>query len=337
MPKLLAGDIGWLGAGWLFASMVGALVRIAVQAAARRASTRCRLRPMRPSLTRVAARGGRLAVAALLALLLALIVADAADVAHAAATLAGAVCGAWLVRRRRAVAGPGPRVVATIGCVLGAAAVAGGFALDLLRPQHGVLPRGALYVAVALGAWVFAASASAWFIRVAGGPAGTRRPRRPVRCARACAAFDDWLAYALALTLCVVLACGFVAAGASAQLHLSALVAACGLTSALGVRTMNGVRFPAPTRGALATAGRAVVARADAGQFARATLVRVPEACVVAACSGETFDAACLLAPGDAAARRDGLRTGAPPPPAMRRRRRGRYGHAARAGRARVH
>jgi hypothetical protein len=340
MPKLLAGDIGWLGAGWLFAWMLGALVRLAVRPASDRATSRCRSRPVHtatptPIPTRPSLRS-RLALASLPAVLLAQILAGAADVAHAAAaTAAGTLAGAWLARRYGLPVGP--RFVATAGCAFGAAAVAGGFAFDLLMPRQGVLERGALYVAVSLGAWVLAASASAWFVEFTRGAGRARRRPREMPFARASAAFDDRLAYGLALTLCVALACGFVAAETSAQFRLSALVAACGLMSALGVRMMTGARFAAPRRAfADAAPTVTVAARADAGFFASATLSKIPEASLVAACSGETFDAACLLAPDAAAGGRDGLHAGAPPP-AMRRRRRGRYGHTAQQGSGRLH
>lgn len=333
MPELTAGDIGWLGAGWLFAWMLGALVRLAARRArdnGRGAKPRCGRRSRTPPM-RTAHRGGRLALAPglLAAVPLALMLFGATGATHAVIlTAAGALCGAWLARRWDQPAPP--RFVAAAGCALGAAVVAGGFALHLLMPCHGVLERGALYVAVSLGAWALAASASVCVVdfRRGDGDRGHRARRRPARFAATRSAFDDRITYGLALTLCAALAYGFVAAGTTAQFRLAALIAACGLACALGVRMMTGARLAAANR-VPAAGWRAVVARAGAGSLTHANLVGIPDELLVAACGGETFDAACLLPFGIDDNGRDGSRYDAWLP-AMPRRRRGRYGNAGR-------
>lgn len=246
-------------------------------------------------------------LALLPALLLALLVSGAGQPAHAIAmTAVGALGGSWLVGRfgQRVQ----PRFVAATGCVLGFTAVAGGFAAHLLMPRHGVFERGVLYVAVSLGAWMFAASASAWFF---GFTHDSKRPRH--RTARP--AFDDRIAYGAALTLCAALACGFVAPGASAQLRPAALIASCALASALGVRMMIDARLAASRSRLSAVGARALVARP-----APISLLGIPDELLVAACGGETFDAACLFPPGVDDGAHDGAWL-----PAWRRRRRGRY------------
>ena len=320
MPELTAGDIGWLGAGWVFAWVLGALARLAA-GGARGAKPRCSRRPATPPM-RAVPRRGRLAFALLPVVPLALLLSGANDVSHAVVvTAAGALCGAWLARRWGGQASP--RFVAAVGCMLGAAAVAGGFALYLLMGCDGVLERGALYVAVSVGAWALAASASAGFVDFTRGRSegDHRARRRPARFAAAQSAFDDRLAYGPALALCAALACGFAAAGTSAQFRLAALIAACGLASALGVRMMADARFAATSR-ARATGWRAVVARACGGSFARTGLAGIPDELLVVACGGETFDAASLIPVGaDYGTARDGSRHGA-----GSRRRRGRFG-----------
>jgi hypothetical protein len=251
-------------------------------------------------------------------------VGGANDVSHAVVvSAAGALCGAWLARRWGGRVSP--RFVAAVGCVLGAAAVTGGFAFYLLMGCHGVLERGALCVAVSVGAWALAASASAGFGDFTRGRSNSdhRARRRPARLAAVQSPFGDRLAYGLALALCAALACGFATADTSAQFRLAALIAACGLAGALGVRMIVDARFAATSR-APASGWRAVVARAGNGSFTCASLAGIPDELLVAACGGETFDAACLI-PRDAdhGNARDGSRHDA-----GSRRRRGRYGTA---------
>ena len=318
MPKLLAGDIGWLCAGWVVAWMLGALVRLAAHASPR---TTARAKPCRrrSKKTPRLCKGGRLMLALLSASPLALMVAGAADVAHAlASALVGVLGGAWLARRY-GFAVP-PRFVAAAGGALGLAAVTGGFALDLLMPRDGALARAALYVGVSFGAWMLAASASAWLTGFTRGPARARFTA-PATATAASPLLDDRIVYGLALTLCAALACGFVADETSAHFRLLSLVAACGLASALGVRMMTGVRNAAPRRALDAGGARAVVARADAGSFARISLAGISDEHLVAACAGETFDDACLV-PFDAGS----AARGGAPLAAVPRRHRSRYG-----------
>lgn len=330
MPGLLAGDIGWLGAAGLFAWVLGALLRLAATAAPPSARAGVNTKPRcgrseQPQRLR-AARRGRLALLVLLpALPLALALAGAAHAAHAiAVALAGASCGVWLGRRYGPPARP--RLVASAGCALGAAAVAGGFVLHLSMPRHGMLDRGALYLAVSLGAWMLAAAASAWFVG-ATREESERGPRCVARVATARSALDDWIAYGLTLVLCAALAYGFVVAHRSAQFRLAALIAACGLAAALGARMMmTGARFAGIKRPPGSGLGTLIV-RADANPFARAGLAGIPDELLVAACGSETFDASCLAplaAHGDARESSHARHRAAVP--AMPRRQRGRYG-----------
>jgi len=299
MPELLAGDIGWLVGGGLFAWELGALGRLAVCAACPggAAKPRCGRRTRGGGRGRMAAagqakRGGLVALAWLLIAPLALVVAGTVHGMHAVSTIAaGALFGAWLARRR--IHPLRSRLVATAGCAIGAAAVAGGFALHLLTPRAGMPERGALYVAVSLGAWMLAASASAWFIDLT--HEGLRARRRTARFASVASTVDDWTTCGFAVALCIALAYGFVAADTSAPCRLAALIAASGLASALGVRMMTGARTAAASRRPPAAGWRAPVARADAPPVPRVSLAGIPDELLVAACGGETFDAACLL------------------------------------------
>jgi hypothetical protein len=329
MPELLAGDIGWLGAGGLFAWVLGALLRLAAIAAApsvhAESDAKSRCSRNEPPLRLRAARRGRLALVILLpGVPLALAVAGAAHAAHAiAATLAGATCGVWLGRRYGRPARP--RLIAGAGCAVGAAAVAGGFALHLLMPRHDMLARGALYLAVSLGAWMLAAAVSAWFVDVT--REESARGRRCVATAKS--ALDDFITYGLTLVLCAALAYGFVVAQRSAQFRLAALIAACGLAAALGVRMMTGAHFAAIKRPSGAE-WRTLIARADTNPLARAGLAGIPDELLVAACGSEMFDASCLALPGaDGNAREYSYARHRAPVPAMRRRQRGRYGASA--------
>jgi len=344
MPELWAGDIGWLGAGWAFAWMLGALIRLADGAPSRAApdtrgpKSRCGGRPRAShtaSQTRPPRDGGRFALALLPAMPLALIGATTTGAAHAiAVAAAGVLCGAWLARRYRRPARP--QLIAVAGCVAGAAVVAGGFAAHLLRPQHGVLERGALDVAVSLGAWMLAASACAAFVEFTRERRGKRARRHTAHLAAAQPAFGERTVHGLAITLCVALAYGFAAAGASAQFRLAALIASCGLAAALGVRVMAG-GFAA-TRAAPVARWRAVGVRPGHDRSdARVDLLGIPDELLVAACGGETFDAACLFPPGaDGHNGRGGPRDEVPAP-TLPRRQRDRYGSAGRYGGGRAH
>ena len=340
MSGLLAGDVGGLAAGCLVAWVLGALVRLAacpppraVRAGSRLITPR-RCRRGRTSPLHVA-RSAWLECLLPAGVLLALAVGVALDAAHVpAATIAGACCGVWLARRHGPFARP--RLIAAVGCTLGAAVVAGGFALELLGRRDGMFDRGALYGTVLVGSWMFAASASAWFLDFAARD-DTHARRRPARYAVTpsafASAFDDRITYGLAMTLCVALAFGFVAADASAQFRFGALVAACGLASALGVRMMTGARFRTISSDRTPIIGsRAVVARADTISFGRAGLVGIPDELLVAACADGMFDVACLFPLGAGDTGRDALRYGDAVLPAVRRRQRGRYGSAGRQG-----
>jgi len=326
MPERLAGDIGALFAGALFAWALGALLRLAFGATARgaragndgAAKPRCGRRPKRGGAgerrvrARSSVRGRMVAFAWLSVAPLALIAAGAASGTQAARAVstvaAGTLFGAWLATRPHARL-PRPRRVAAIGGATGALALAGGFALQLLAPRELAWERGALYVVVSLGAWMVAASAGAWRaggVRDSGG-----------RTARA--AFDDRTMHGLALALFVALAYAFVAADPSAQfpqLRLDALFAASGLALALGMRAMTGEGGArvATLPHATTTAARTV----DPQRLvARASLAGIPEEWLVAACGGETFDPACI-----ARFARDGFaHSGARPPASPRRRR----------------
>jgi len=187
-----------------------------------------------------------------------LALATAGQVHAAAVVLAGASVGAWFARR---FSHANPKVVVAIGIAAGAAAVVAGFAIHLSTPRDAMPERGVLFMAVSAGAWMLAASASAWFVSARG------------RLAARSSAVDDRISYGLTLALCAALAYGFIAADGSEQFRVTALIAACGLASALGVRMMTG----APHTVA-----------------APASLWRIPEERLVAACVGEIFDAACI-------------------------------------------
>ncbi|TDV34462.1 hypothetical protein C7405_108193 [Paraburkholderia caballeronis] len=333
MPELLAGDIGWLGGALLFAWLLGALAQLATAVAPRAPrdvrgpKPRCGHR--RDAARRQAVRTRVTCVAMLLAAPLILSEAGASHFAHAAAsTGAGALCGAWLARRPRPARVHGLPVSIT-GCVAGSAVLAGGLAVQLSFPPAGVLERGALYLAVSFGAFVLAAAASLRFV-------GIDRDRRHGAYRRATrATFDERITYGLALTLGVALAYGFVTAEASPQFRFAALIAAAGLAAAVGVRWIAGPHAGAALRSLPAAGLRSGTPRPDGVSWVRPGLAGIPEELLVAACGGETFDAACLLpvaahGPGRFDAHHAGV-------PALPRRRRSRYGGTARhdGGRAR--
>ena len=84
-----------------------------------------------------------------------------AEVAAIAAAMAGAALGTRLARRRDLTRRP--RLVALLGGAMGCAAMCTGFARFLASTAYADVERVELYVAVFIGALIFAASAVAWF------------------------------------------------------------------------------------------------------------------------------------------------------------------------------
>lgn len=290
MREQLSGGIVWLGGGLLYAWLMCALAQLAalVPAWARRAASPRRAKPgCAPH--KSPRREYRAASAICFALLL--IVPPgllATSVAHAGssvvavvAVVAGACAGMWagIVLD----AGTRVRVIAAVGCVGGLAALAGGFAWFLARPEPGSLEqRAALYLAVALGALLLGAAASA--------PCSEARtgPRRPFTT-------GDRVTHFVALLLGIALGCGFAMASAASELGLPALVGASVLGAALGARLMTGARSPGMARFALARhagGGRPVT---GAGVLLP-SFAGVSDDLLVEACGSGSFAPECLYA-----------------------------------------
>jgi hypothetical protein len=287
MREQLSGDIVWLGGGLLYAWLMCAFAQLAalVPARARRAAATVRVKPgcaPHKSPRREYRAAWAICFAVLLIVPPGLL---ATGVAHAGgsavAVVAGAVAGAW--PGIFLDAGARVRVIAVAGCVGGLAALAGGFAWFLARPEPG-LPeqRAALYLSVALGALLLGAAASALCSEARAGP------RRPFTT-------GDRVVHFVALLLGIALGCGFAMASAARELGLPALVGASVLGAALGARLMTGARSRRTGRFVLArhaSGGRPVTgASALLPSFAG-----VPDDLLVEACGSGSFAPECLYA-----------------------------------------
>jgi hypothetical protein len=296
MQEQLSGDIVWLGCGLLYAWLMCALAQLAalVPAWPRRAAARMRVKPD-CALHKSPRREYRATSAICYALLL--IVPPgllAASVAHAGgaavAVTAGAVVGVW-----PGIAldvGARVRVIAVAGCVVGLAALGGGFAWFLARPEPGLLEqRATLYLAVALGALLLGAAASVLCSEARTGP------RRPFTA-------GDRVVHFVALLLGIALGCGFAMTTAAHEFGLPALVGASVLGAAFGARLMTAARSPYMARFALvrhASGGRPVTG----ASVLRPSFAGVPDDLLVEACGSGSFAPGCLYAraaPEDGAA-----------------------------------
>lgn len=288
MREQLSGDIVWSGFGLLYAWLMCSLAQLTVLAPgwARRAPGLVRVKPgcarsMSPSCT------SRVISPICFALLF--IVPPgmlAGSIDHdgraAAAVVAGAFAGLFpgvLLD----VVGARVRATALAGCIGGLAALGGGFAWFLARPEPG-LPeqRAALYLAVALGALSVGAAASAL---CGAARSGSRRPFTA----------GDRLVHLVALLLGLALGCGFSVAPAGYEFGLSVLVAASVLGAAFGMRLMTGARPPYTARFALArhaSGGRP----ATGASVLRPSFAGVPDDRLVEACGSGSFAPECLYA-----------------------------------------
>lgn len=139
------------------------------------------------------------------------------------AAVAGAVLGAWLVRRRNLTRRP--RLVALLGSSMGLAVMSGGFARYLSSAAQANVERVELYVAVFIGALIFATSAIAFCkLRGALQLGAAVRP-------------GHGIVNLLALLLCGWLGYGFVTEHAQ-PFGLAALLAMSALACAMGVHRM---------------------------------------------------------------------------------------------------
>lgn len=287
MQEQLSGDIVWLGGGLLYAWLMCALAQLAalMPAWARRAAAPVRVKPGCAS--HKSSRREYRAASAICFVLLLIIPPCllAAGVAHAggaaAAVVAGAVAGAW--PGMMLDVGARVRVIAAAGCVGGLAALAGGFAWFLARPEPELLEqRAAVYLAVALGALLLGAAASALCSEA------RTDPRRPFTT-------GDRVMHFVALLLGIALGCGFAMASAACELGLPALVGASVLGAALGARLMTGARSRRMARFVLAR-------HASGGRPATGASVLLPsfagvsDELLVEACGSGSFAPACLYA-----------------------------------------
>lgn len=139
------------------------------------------------------------------------------------AAVAGAVLGAWLVRRRNLARRP--RLVALLGSSMGLAVMSGGFARYLSAAAQANVERVELYVAVFIGALIFATSTIA-FCKLR----GTLQRGVMVRPGHG-------IVNLFALLLCAWLGYGFVTEQAQ-PFGLAALLAMSALACAMGVHLM---------------------------------------------------------------------------------------------------
>lgn len=296
MREQLAGDIVWLGGGLLYGWLICALAQLAALGPARacraaasvRGRTGCALCKLPPR---------EYSAAAAICFALLLIVPPgvlAGGVGHGAdaavAVVAGAFAGVW--PGLLLDVGARVRATAVAGCIGGLAALAGGFAWFLARPEPALLEqRAALYLVVALGALLLGAAASVLCGAVRTGP------RRPFTA-------GDRMLHVIALVLGIALGCGFAMASAGHELGLPALVGASVLGAALGLRVMTGARTLHVARSNLArhaSGGRPVT---GAGALAP-SFAGVPDDLLVEACGSGSFAPECLYvraAPEDGAA-----------------------------------
>lgn len=287
MREQLSGDIVWLGGGLLYAWLMCALAQLAalVPSWARRVAGPVRAKPgCAPH--KSPRREYRAAWAFCFALLLivppGLLAASVAHVGGAAvAVVAGAFAGVW--PGLLLDVGARVRVIAAAGCVGGLAALAGGFAWFLARAEPGSLEqRAALYLAVALGALLLGAAASALCSEA------RTVARRPFTT-------GDRVIHFIALLLGIALGCGFAMASAARELGLPALVGASVLGAALGARLMTGARPPGRVRFALArhaSGGRPVTG----ASVLMPSFACVPDDLLVEACGSGSFAPECLYA-----------------------------------------
>jgi NAD(P) transhydrogenase beta subunit len=156
MPDL-AGDAVWLGGSFLLAVMLAAvLVGVCQLTMASRPSD------VMGNATENAARNTPWRAMLATATLAALLAAGAGAAVEVIATaMAGASLGVCLVRRRDFTRRP--CLVALLGSTIGCAAMCMGFARFLASTEYADLERVELYVAVFVGALIFATSAVAWF------------------------------------------------------------------------------------------------------------------------------------------------------------------------------
>ncbi|RQH05348.1 hypothetical protein [Paraburkholderia dinghuensis] len=287
MREQLAGDIVWLGGGVLYAWLTCALAQLAALAPAwaRRAAVPARVKPgcvrcMSPW------REYRVASAICYGLLLTVPPGVlAASVAHAAdaavAVVVGVFAGVWpgiLLDVRARV-----RTTAVAGCVGGLAALGGGFAWFLVRPEPGLLEqRVALYLAVALGALLLGAAATALCGAVHVGP------RQPFTA-------SERVVHFVALLLGIALGCGFATASVGHESGLSMLVSASVLGAALGMRVMSGAQSRGTVRFALARHASGGWPVTGAGVL-RPGFAGVPDDLLVEACGSGSFAPECLYA-----------------------------------------
>lgn len=220
MPDV-AGDAVWLGGSFLLAVMLAAVL-VGV------AQLTMMSRPLDTMGNAVGNAGGsgpwrEMLVTATLTALLAAGTGAAAQVI--AAAIAGAVLGTRLVRRRDLTRRP--RLMALLGGAVGCAAICTGFARFLASTVYADIERVELYVAVFIGASIFAASAVAWF------------RLRGVLDVRAAVHPGAGVVNLTAFVLCIWLGYGFVTEHAL-RFGVAVLLAMSVLAAALGAHvTMN--------------------------------------------------------------------------------------------------
>jgi NAD(P) transhydrogenase subunit beta len=224
MPDL-AGNAVWLGGSFLLAAMLAAVL-VGVSQLAMASHPADGMGDAAVSAVPHAAKGTAWRAMLVTAMLAALLAAGAGAAQEViAATIAGAALGARLVRRRNLTRRPG--LVALLGGAIGCTAVCTGFARFLASTAHADVERGELYVAVFIGALIFAASAVAWF------------RLRGVLDARAAVHPGAGVVNLTAFVICIWLGYGFVTEHAQ-RFGVAVLLAMSLLAAALGAHvTMN--------------------------------------------------------------------------------------------------
>lgn len=216
-----AGNAVWLGASFLLAVMLAAVL-LGVSQLAMASRSPDGMGSAADNAAGTAPWRAMLVTATLAALLAA---GAGAEEAAIAAAMAGAALGTRLVRRRDLTRWP--RLVALLGGAMGCAAMCTGFARFLASTVYADLDRVELYVAVFIGALIFAASAVAWF------------RLRGVLDVRAAVHPGAGIVNLTAFVFCIWLGYGFVTEHAQ-RFDVAVLLAMSSLAAALGVHvTMN--------------------------------------------------------------------------------------------------
>ncbi len=232
-----AGDAVWLGGSFLLAAMLAAVLVGVAQL-----TTVSRWPEVMDNAKGHSAGSGPWRAMLITATVAAILAAGAGAAGQIiGAAIAGALLGTRLVRRRDLTRRP--RLVALLGGAMGCAAMCTGFARFLASTAYANVERVELYVAVFIGALIFAASAVAWF------------RLRGVLDIRAAAHPGAGVVNLTAFVLCIWLGYGFVTEHAQ-RFDVAVLLAMSLLAAALGTHVTMSVAGKRPGARCAGTQGQ---------------------------------------------------------------------------------